>query len=169
MPRSRTAGANEVTAEPEDMLEKAIAPGDRLLLDTAVLISYFSGGDRWADAAKAVVEGLVRTGRNPAVVSALTVMESLVGPMRRVPPGHFTALDFYAHWPNLSVLPIDLAVAQEGASIRAQHGFPTPDALVIGTGIVGGVSWLVTGDQRWRQRLASLSSRVRVCYLGDLV
>jgi predicted nucleic acid-binding protein len=148
-------------------LERMISPGDRLLLDTTVLISYFSGGDRWADAARAVIEGLVRSGRNPAVVSALTVMESLVGPMRRVPPGHLTALDFYAYWPNLTILPIDLAVAQEGASIRAHHGFPTPDALVIGTGVLGGVAWLVTGDERWQKRLAPIASRVRVCYLGD--
>jgi len=146
-----------------------IAPGDRLLLDTSVLISYFTGGDRWADAARAVIEGLVRSGRNPAVVSALTVMESLVGPMRRVPPGHLTALDFYANWPNLTVLPIDPAIAQEGASIRAHHGFPTPDALVIGTGVLAGVAWLVTGDERWQKRLAPIASRVRVCHLGDFV
>ena len=148
-------------------LERVIPPGDRLLLDTTVLISYFSGGDRWADAARAVIEGLVRSGRNPAVVSALTVMESLVGPMRRVPPGHLTALDFYANWPNLAILPIELAVAQEGSSIRAHHGFPTPDALVIGTGVLGGVAWLVTGDERWQKRLAQISTRLRVCYLGD--
>jgi predicted nucleic acid-binding protein len=140
-----------------------------LLLDTTVLISYFSGGDRWAEAARIVIEGLVRTGRNPAVVSALTVMESLVGPMRRIPPGHLTALDFYANWPNLTILPVDLAVAQEGASIRAHHGFPTPDALVIGTGVLGGVAWLVTGDERWQKRLAPIASRVRVCYMGDFV
>lgn len=146
-----------------------IPPGDRLLLDTTVLISYFSGGDRWADAARVVIEGLVRSGRNPAVVSALTVMESLVGPMRRVPPGHLTALDFYANWPNLTALSIDLAVAQEGASIRAHHAFPTPDALVIGTGVLGGVAWLVTGDERWQKRLAPIASRVQVCYLGDFV
>jgi predicted nucleic acid-binding protein len=157
---------------PDDLrsrLEGRIAPGDRLLLDTSVFVSYFSGGDRWAQAARELIESLVRSGRNPAVVSALTVMESLVGPMRRVPPGHQTALDFYAHWPNLTVLPIDLAVAQEGASIRAHHGFPAPDALVIGTGVVGGVAWLVTGDERWQKRLAPISARIRVCYLGDFV
>jgi predicted nucleic acid-binding protein len=146
-----------------------IPPGDRLLLDTTVLISYLSGGDRWADVARVVIEGLIRSGRNPAVVSTLTIMESLIGPMRRVPPGHLTALDFYANWPNLTIHPIDLAVAQEGASIRAHHGFPTPDALVIGTGVLGGAAWLVTGDERWQKRLAPIASRVRVCYLGDFV
>ena len=157
---------------PDDLrsrLESLIAPGDRLLLDTTVFVSYFSGGDKWAEAARELVEGLVRAGRNPAVVSSLTVMESLVGPMRRVPPGHQTALDFYAHWPNLTVLPIDLTVAQEGASIRAHHGFPTPDALIIGTGVQAGVAWLVTGDERWQKRLAQISTRIRVCQLGDFV
>ena len=150
-------------------LETQIAPGDRLLLDTTVFVSYFSGVDRWAEAARELIEGLVRSGRNPAVVSTLTVMESLVGPMRRVPPGHQTALDFFAHWPNLSLMPIDLAVAQEGASIRAHHGFPAPDALIIGSGVLGGVAWLVTGDERWQKRLAQISTRIRVCYLGDFV
>lgn len=150
-------------------LELQIAPGDRLLLDTTVFVSYFSGGDRWADAARELVEGMVRSGRNPAIVSTLTVMESLVGPMRRVPPGHQTAVDFFAHWPNLSLMPVDLAVAQEGASICAHHGFPAPDALIIGSGVLGGVAWLVTGDERWQKRLAQITTRLRVCYLGDFV
>jgi predicted nucleic acid-binding protein len=153
----------------QSRLEKAIPPGDRLLLDSSVVISYLGGGDRWADVARVVVEGLVRPGRNPAIVSALSVMEALVGPMRHVPPGHRTALDFFAHWPNLTVLPVDLAVAQEAASVRAHHSFAAPDALVIGTGIAGGVSWLVSSDERWRRTLAQISSRVRVCYLGDFV
>lgn len=148
-------------------LEKLIDPGDRLLLDTTVFVSYFSGADRWAEASRELIEGLVRTGRNPAIASALTVMESLVGPMRRVPPGHHTAMDFYAHWPNLTIPPVDLAVAQEGASIRAHHSFPAPDALIIATGVLAGVSWLVTSDERWQRRLAQISTRLRVCYLGD--
>jgi predicted nucleic acid-binding protein len=150
-------------------LEESIAPGDRLLLDTTVFVSYFSGGDRWADAARELIEVPVKSGRNPAIVSALSIMESLVGPMRRVPPGHQTALDFYAHWPNLTVLSIDLAVAQEGASIRAHHGFSAPDALIIGSGVVAGVSWLVTGDERWQKRLSQIATRIQVCYLGDFV
>lgn len=156
-----------MTSDLQRRLERTIAPGDRLLLDASVVISYFSGGDLWAEAARTVIEEMVKPGRNPAVVSTLTVMESLVGPMRRVPPGHMTALDFFANWPNLTVLPIDLAVAQEGASIRAHDRFATPDALVIGTGVVAGVAWLVTGDGQWHQRLAQIASRVRVCYLGD--
>ena len=39
----------------------------------------------------------------------------------------------------------------------------------IGTGLVAGVSWLVTGDEAWQRRLAQIESRIRVCYLGDYV
>lgn len=150
-------------------IEQAIPAGDRILLDSVVAISYLEGGDGWSEAARVVVEDLVRPGRNPAVVSTITVLEALVRPMRRVPPGHQTALDFFAHWPNLVVLSTDLIVAQEAASIRAHHQFRPPDALVIGTGIVAGVSWLVTGDGDWKKRLAQIQSRLGVCYLGDYV
>ncbi len=150
-------------------LEQAIPQGDRLLLDSTVLISYLEGGDRWSEAACVVIEDFVRPGRNPCVVSAISIMESLVRPMRRVPPGHQTALEFFAHWPNLAVLPADVTVAQEAASIRAHHNVKPPDALIIGTGLVAGVSWLVTGDEAWQRRLAQIESRIRVCYLGDYV
>ena len=39
----------------------------------------------------------------------------------------------------------------------------------IGTGVMGGVAWLVTGDERWQKRLAPIASRVRVCYMGEFV
>ena len=134
-----------------------------------MLIAYLDARDSWADVARAIVEDFVRTGRNPAVVSTLSVMETLVRPMRHVPPGQSTVIDFFSRWPNLDVVPADMAVAQEAASIRAHHGFRAPDALVIGTGIVAGVSHLVTGDERWKKRLGQIETRIGTLYLGDLV
>jgi len=133
-----------------------------------VLIAYLDARDSWAEVARAIVEDLVRPGRNPAIVSTLSVMETLIRPMRRVPPGHSTVIDFLSRWPNMEVMPADLAVAQEAASIRAHHGFLAPDALVIGTGIVAGVSHLVTGDERWKKRLTQIETRIGTIYLGDL-
>jgi hypothetical protein len=45
--------------------------------------------------------------------------------------------------------------------------YPAPERQAVGTGLVSGVSWLVTGDEQWRTRLAQIASRIRVCYLGD--
>ena len=66
-------------------------------------------------------------------------------------------------------LPTDVTVAPGAAPIQAHHDFKPPDALIIGTGLVAGVSWLVTGDEAWQRRLAQIESRIRVCYLGDYV
>lgn len=61
---------------------------------------------------------------------------------------------------------LDLAVAQEAASLRATHRFSSPDALVIATGIVGQVGHLVTNDRDWPSKLRPLAGRVAVCALG---
>jgi predicted nucleic acid-binding protein len=106
-------------------------------------------------------------GRNPAVVSPVTAMEILVRPLREAPKGAVHVRDFLAHWPNLSLLPIDLHVAAEAASLRATHNFKVPDALVIATGIVSQVAHLITNDGEWRTKLAPLRSRLNVTQLRD--
>ncbi len=73
------------------------------------------------------------------------------------------------HTPNLTLLPVDLHVAQEAASLRATHNFKTPDALVIATGIVGQVGHLVTNDAEWKKKLAPMGSRIQVAQLGTYV
>jgi len=79
-------------------------------------------GDRWSEAARILMEDFVRPGRNAGVVSAVSVMESLVRPMRRVPPTDQLILEFLAHWPNLTVAPIDASVERErNLSTRVRH------------------------------------------------
>jgi hypothetical protein len=41
----------------------------------------------------------------------VTVMEILVRPMRATPPGHHAVLEFLRTHPNLTGVPVDLAVA----------------------------------------------------------
>ncbi len=87
-------------------------------------------------------------------------MEVLVKPLRVAPKAAAHVNDFLTHWPNLALLPIDLHVAQEAASLRATHNFKTPDALVIATGIVGQVGHFVTNDKSWRTKLEPIKNRV---------
>jgi predicted nucleic acid-binding protein len=115
------------------------------------------------------VDNFVKHGRNVAVVSPVTAMEILVKPLRDAPKGAIHVHDFLSHWPNLSLLPIDLHVAQEAASLRATHNFKLPDALIIATGIVSRVAHLVTNDSEWRTRLAPMKSRVKVTGLRDFI
>jgi predicted nucleic acid-binding protein len=140
-----------------------------VLIDTSVLIAYFEPNDATHDVAVVLVDDFVQSGRNPALVSPVTAMELLVRPMRVAPKGAVHVHAFLTHWPNLTLLPIDLHVAQEAASLRATHRFKPPDALVIATGIVGQVKHLLTNDREWRKKLAPIRGRIRVTELRAYV
>ena len=96
-------------------------------------------------------------------------MEILVRPLRVAPKHAIHVHDFFTNWPNLTLLAIDLYVAQEAASLRATHHFKVPDALVIATGIVGQVRHLVTNDTQWRKKLSPIKERVQISELTDYV
>lgn len=151
----------------ESSLLRAIADGDRLLLDTTVLAAFFDANDSTHPVAASILKGLVATGRNPGVVSMVTVMEILVRPMRAVPAGHHTVLGFLRAHPNLTCVPVDLQVAQDAASLRAGHRFAPPDALIVGTGLATQVRHLVTNDNDWSTKLGSMSARISVVRMSD--
>ncbi len=149
-------------------LERAIPDGDRVLLDTSTLAAYLDGGEQVSVLAAVIVDSFVRTGRNQAIVSMVTVMELLVRPLRigaRAPYRH--VLDFLTHFPNLLLVEIDLAIAQEAASQRAANRFSAPDALIVATGLITQVGHLVTNDNQWGARLRPVSQRLKVCCLND--
>jgi predicted nucleic acid-binding protein len=146
----------------ESSLLRAIAEGDRVLLDTTVLAAYLDRTDATHPVARHILDDLVGTGRNIAVVSMVTVMEILVRPMRATPPGQHTVLAFLRTHPNLTCVPVDLQVAQEAAHLRADKKLAPPDALIVGTGLATQVRHLVTNDRVWSRRLATMSSRIAV-------
>jgi predicted nucleic acid-binding protein len=148
-------------------LPDLLGPGERILLDSSVLAAYFDGGEPVSELAAELLDSLVASGRNPAVVSMVSVLETLVRPLRVLPAAHRTVLVFNREFPHLSTLPVDLDVAHEAAMLRATFGLATPDALIVATGLVAGVSQLVTNDVSWRRRLAPLEGRVRVVVLGE--
>jgi len=150
-------------------LADRLPAGDRILLDSSVLAAYLDGGERTSALAAELLDDLVRSGRNPAVVSMISVMETLIRPLRRLPVAHGTVLAFYREFPNLVAAPVDLDVAAEAANLRVAFGLSAPDALIAGTGLAAGVAHLVTNDRAWPSRLAPLRDRADVLVLGDLV
>lgn len=150
-------------------LDQALQPGDRILLDTTSLAAYLDATESTHVLARYVIDELVASGRNPAVVSMITVMELLVRPLRATPRGHHTILAFLRAQPNLAAVPVDLQVAQDAAFLRAAQRFSPPDALIVGTGLASQVGHLVTNDKAWARKLAGLESRIRVCTLADFL
>ncbi len=150
-------------------LEKRIAAGERVLLDTSVMIAYLNGaaGEPTFPVVRHFIEEMLKVERNAALYSAVSVVELLIRPLRAGGPAVGHVNDFLSHTVGLRVVSINMAIAQEAASLRATHNFKTPDALVIATGIVYQVSHLLTNDELWRDRLAPLKERVRVTMPKD--
>ncbi len=150
-------------------LESAVPAGDRILLDTTCLAAYLDASEATHPVARHVIDEFVQSGRNQAAISMITVMEILVRPLRASPPGHHTVLSFIRHHANLQAVPLDLQMAQEAASLRAEHRFAPPDALIIGTGLACQVGHLITNDGDWSKKLQPIQQRIKVVTIGDFL
>ncbi|MGH2441735.1 MAG: type II toxin-antitoxin system VapC family toxin [Chloroflexota bacterium] len=151
------------------MLEAAIPPGELLLLDTTVIVSYFTGTEAVSPVAAHLVDQLVAGGRNPAVVSAVTTMELLVQPLRERDDALYRQIIFFLlNTFGLKVSDADFAVVREAAWLRANYSFKPPDALIVGTGPALHARHFVTNDGAWERKLAPVPSLgITVCYLED--
>ena len=149
-------------------IELEIAPGERILLDTTVLVSYLNGNEPASPIATLILDEFVLSGRNEAVVSMVTILEVLVRPLRQDVEVSRQVLDFLQNFPNVRNFEVNFAVAQEAAQLRARYNIATPDALIVATGLTAGVTKLITNDISWPSKLRSLSERIDVCLLGDL-
>jgi predicted nucleic acid-binding protein len=74
---------------------------------------------------------------------------------------------FLTQFPNLTVLPMDMLVAAQAATLRATTGLPLPDAVVIASGVLSGCDAIVTNDGRWKQCGEALFRQFRWLYLED--
>ena len=148
-------------------LEAAIAAGATILLDSSAVLAYLSGAEPTSAAAATVVDSFVATGRNDAVISAITVTEVLVRPMRA---GSTTAIrlvdDFLLQFPNLRVQPVTTDIAREGARIRAATAAPTPDALILATASATSATVVVGNDASWPGIAKRAGLTVGVVVLG---
>ena len=70
-------------------------------------------------------------------------------------------------FPNLTVLPVDLHVAQEAAVIRAMTRLALPDALIVASALLAGCEAIVSNDAQWQCRLGPLCTTFRWLYLSS--
>ena len=120
-----------------------------IALDTCLWIYHF---EKHPELSKPVEQILtsVANGKCRAIVSELTLMELITGPLKL---GRQDAADEYetliTHFPNLILAPITRNILLEAAQIRALYGFRTPDAIILATAKEHGATLVVTNDQGW--------------------
>ena len=148
-------------------LEAAIAPDQRVVVDTSVLIAYLSGTEAVSPLAREVVDVYLGSGRNDGVVSTVTTSETLVRPTQ-----NGTARDVafeIMDRAGVQLRSVDLLVATEAARIRGVTRISLPDALIIATGVLSGARILVTNDRKLAAAVPHVVPEMDVVLLSDLV
>ena len=146
-------------------LEQAVPPDTEILLDTSVILAYLNARETVSPAATVVIDEFVRTGRNRATISAVSVAETLVRPFAAGATAVALVEGFLLHFPNLTILGADDEVAREAGRLRALGGLKTPDALVIATALSAGITIVVANDARWVSALTAAAPTITLCHL----
>jgi predicted nucleic acid-binding protein len=135
----------------------------RLALDTAPIIYFVEAHPGYFPLCEAVFRA-VSAGTIRACTSDLTRTEVLTLPLRNGDTGLADIYRALLSPPSeLEALPVDAAVAETAADLRARYGLKTPDALQVATAITAGCEAFLTGDKGLRR-----VTEVRVLVLDDL-
>jgi len=120
-------------------------------LDTNLFIYAFEQHPQYGETVKVILEE-VEEGTVAAFTSTITLTEILTKPIRE---GNETLEKRYrllfTHFPNLTVVPVNVNVAERAAYLRGKYGLKMPDALIVASAIVSEVDLFITNDQRLAQ------------------
>lgn len=156
------------TAEEIDLRLSAIPAGDAIVLDTSALIAYLGGAEPVSATATELLDGMILTGRNPGVVSSISVAELMVRPLADGPSAAAAVTAFLMGFSGITIRSADFLVAAEAARIRVLTRAATPDALIAATATLTESRWLVTNDRVLRDRLRPLAWATTVLLLDDV-
>jgi predicted nucleic acid-binding protein len=119
-----------------------------LFLDTCILIYFLEDNLEFGPAAKILLDK-VEKGELKASISTLTMTELLTGPYRV--KNDLLALEYHAllfHFPNLSLVDVDLSIAVEAARIRGIYNYSTPDSLLLSSALQVKATAFITTDRK---------------------
>lgn len=94
----------------------------------------------------------VKAGAVTAVSSELTLLETLVGPLRASDTAFATRRELLWQQANTRLIPITQAILREAARLRAAiSGLRTPDAIHAATALLHGCALFLTNDVGFRR------------------
>jgi len=68
------------------------------------------------------------------------------------------------HFPHVQLVPVSRQVLFKAAALRAYHHFRTPDAVILATAMIAGVTRVITNDIQWKK-----VEGLDVAYLSDFL
>ncbi len=135
----------------------AFRSGQRIFLDSNALIYWVEDVQPYSEILDPLLEAAER-GEVSIVASALSLLEGLVGPLKRgdeETAGKFRKTIRRSR--GVDSRPITYEVLERAASIRATTGLRTPDAIVVATCMLSACDTFVTNDARLKG-IAGLST-----------
>jgi predicted nucleic acid-binding protein len=129
-------------------------------LDTAPLIYFIEGHDRYGPVVRPLFEERIERGLNEAVTSVVSLAEVLVQPVARARPQRYREL--LLRGPHLVLPDLTPQTAERAADLRARYGIRLPDAFQLATGLDRHASHFITNDVRLRR-----VTELRVLILED--
>lgn len=131
--------------------------------DTAPLIYYTERHPTFGPLTYAIFQRIAN-GDIAACTSVVSLAETLVYPKRLQDRGQERIYKrLLLRTPGFACLPVDTAIAERAAELRARYNLRTPDAIQVATALVAGCEAFLTNDLALR-RVADL----RVLALGML-
>ncbi len=147
-------------------LDRALAGAGRVLLDSSTLIAFHSPNE---DVHHLAHHLLVRIEDNAdhltGYLSAVSAMELLVRPIKAGNPALTFMHTFLNSFPNLTILPVDLEVAIQAATLRAITAIKAPDALIVASGLLANCDAIVFNDEAWGKSIQPHFRRFKWLYL----
>ena len=149
-------------------LDAALGAAERILVDSSTLLAYHGPAERAHPLAQHLL-GRIGHDRDPlrGYYSVVSASEILIRPIRTGEPAFTSMYQFVTGFANLTVLPVDLAVAMQAATLRAMTNIRLPDALIVASGLMAGCEAIVSNDAQWRRRFEPLFPQFQWLYLGD--
>lgn len=116
-----------------------------VFVDANILIYHLEVNLNMGASASARLATLHEAG-DRVVVSDLVRMECRIGPLRSGDAALLAKYDGFFATPSVRVVGLSPAVCDRAATIRARHGFRTPDALNLAAALESGCGAFLTND-----------------------
>lgn len=135
-----------------------------IFLDTAPIIYFIENHPQFADIVEVFIEQLDQ-GNIQAVISPVTVAESLVNPFKEQDQRlQQDFIDFMLRQQSILMKETDVNISIKAAQLKASYNLKLPDALQVATAIVTGCDSFLTNDKK-----LSRISELQILVISDFV
>ncbi len=146
-------------------LQQTLLSHKLLCIDTNVLI-YLLDNHPHYEALSTTIMRTIEAGQVFGVTSTITLAEVLTQPARM---GNYQALQEYelylTNFPNLTLQPVDAAVAREAARVRGAYKVKLADAIQLATARLTGADGIISNDKDWRGKTGTAALLILDDYL----